>query len=161
MRKQVVELIKEMRTRGLVAEAKQLASITKVAGKPTVVETIGEVKIYKDSEWGEYIVCPEGCDPDDDKAYHTDDMEDAVMTAQHMGKEKAEDSAEDAENKDDKCPRIGAMAKDCLKMVMERVEKDLDDEALEELEEDLYDEIKSILDMMEEGLTEKEDAEED
>lgn len=160
MRKQVVELIKEMRTRGLVAEANQLASITKIAGRK-VVERIGEVKIYKDSEWGEYIVCPKGCKPDDDKAYHTDDMEDAVMTARKMDEEKAEDSADDAENKDDKCPRIGAIAKDCLKMVMERVEKDLDDEALEELEEDLYDEIKSVLDMMEDGLAEKDDAEED
>lgn len=118
MREQVVELIKEMRIRGLVAEANQLASITKIAGHP-------------------------------------------VMTAQHMSEEKEEGSTEDVEDKDDKCPRIGAMAKDALKMVMERVDKDLDDEALEELEEDLYDEIKSVLDIIEEELLEKDDTEKD
>jgi hypothetical protein len=48
-----------------------------------VIETIGDVKIYKDSDWGEYIVVPAGGDVDTD-GYHTDDLEDAVDTAKNM-----------------------------------------------------------------------------
>ena len=48
-----------------------------------VIETIGDVKIYKDSGWGEYIVVPAGGDIETD-GYHTDDLEDAVDTAKNM-----------------------------------------------------------------------------
>jgi PKD repeat protein len=52
----------------------------------TVIETIGNVKIYRNADWGEYIVVPEGGNVDED-GYHTDDLEDAVDTAKAMSRE--------------------------------------------------------------------------
>jgi len=48
-----------------------------------VIETIEGVKIYRDTDWSEYIVVPEGGTIQAD-GYHTDDLEDAVDTAKNM-----------------------------------------------------------------------------
>ena len=50
-----------------------------------VIETIEGVKIYRDTDWSEYIVVPEGGSIQAD-GYHTDDLEDAVETAKSMVK---------------------------------------------------------------------------
>ena len=90
MIKELIIIANELDRKGLSKEADALDSIIETALKKSagrrVVETIGSVKIYKDSDWGEYIVVPEGGSVDDD-GYHTDDLEDAVSTAQHMDSE--------------------------------------------------------------------------
>jgi hypothetical protein len=48
-----------------------------------VIETIEGVKIYRDTDWAEYIVVPVGGSIQTD-GYHTDDLEDAVETAKSM-----------------------------------------------------------------------------
>jgi hypothetical protein len=50
-----------------------------------VIETIEGVKIYRDTDWAEYIVVPEGGTIQAD-GYHTDDLEDAVETAKSMAR---------------------------------------------------------------------------
>ena len=50
-----------------------------------VLETIGDIKIYRDYDTGEYVVIP--IDGSEAQAYFTDDLEDAVITAKIMEKE--------------------------------------------------------------------------
>ena len=85
MLKELIKLANELDQRGLDKEADALDQRIKSAGR-RVVEKIGDVKIYKDSDWGEYIVVPSGATPKCDSAYHTDDMEDAIDTARAMDK---------------------------------------------------------------------------
>ena len=90
MIKELIKLANHLDSKGLAKEADALDGVVKRMLKKSagrrVVETIGSVKIYKDSDWGEYIVVPEGGSVDDD-GYHTDDLEDAVDTARHMDSE--------------------------------------------------------------------------
>lgn len=87
MLKELIKMANELDQRGHRKEADALDEIIKLAGK-RVVEKIGDVKIYKDSDWGEYIVVPGGSTPTCDSAYHTDDMEDAIDTARAMDKKQ-------------------------------------------------------------------------
>ena len=87
MLKELIALASELDSRGLVKEADALDKIILQASK-RVVEKIGDVKIYKDSDLGEYVVVPKGATPTCDSAYHTDDMEDAVDTARAMDKKE-------------------------------------------------------------------------
>ena len=86
MIKELTKIANELDARGLSKESDFVDKIIKLSGK-RVVEKIGDVKIYKDSDWGEYTVVPKGSTPTCDSAYHTDDMEDAVDTAKAMSKE--------------------------------------------------------------------------
>jgi hypothetical protein len=47
-----------------------------------VVERVGDMKIYRDYDWDEYIVVPP--DSDEEQHYFTNDLEDAILTARHM-----------------------------------------------------------------------------
>ena len=87
MLKELIKIANELDSRGLAKEADALDNIIKLSGR-RVVEKIGDVKIYKDSDWGEYVVVPKGATPTCDSAYHTDDMEDAVDTARSMDKKE-------------------------------------------------------------------------
>ena len=87
MLKDLIKLANDLDSKGFQKEADALDRIAteifkKSAGRK-VIETIGSVRIYRDSDYNEYIVVPEGGSVDDD-GYHTDDLEDAVNTAKHM-----------------------------------------------------------------------------
>jgi len=90
MIKELTKLANDLDTKGFTKEADAIdivvAKMLKKASGRRVIETVGTVKIYKDSDWGEYIVVQEGDNVDDD-GYHTDDLEDAVDTARHMDSE--------------------------------------------------------------------------
>ena len=92
MLKELIKISNELDKRGLSKEADALDNIIKLSGR-RVVEKIGDVKIYKDSDWGEYIVVPHGATPKCDSAYHTDDMEDAIDTARSMDKKELDKEA--------------------------------------------------------------------
>ena len=96
MIKELIKIANELDSRGLKKEADTLDRLIKSAGK-RVVEKIGDIKIYKDTEWGEYVVVPTG--EDLDAGYHTDDLEDAIDTARLMDQgskpEHEEDEAHD------------------------------------------------------------------
>lgn len=86
MLKELTAIANELDTRGLTKEADVLDGIlptVKVASRKLVQEVDG-VKIYKDSDWGGYIVSPPNAT--DEEMYHTDDLDDAIGTAKHMSK---------------------------------------------------------------------------
>lgn len=92
MLKELIKLASELDLKGFTKEADALDQIIKLSGR-RVVEKIGDVKIYKDSDWGEYTVVPKGATPTCDSAYHTDDMEDAIDTARAMVKKEMKKEA--------------------------------------------------------------------
>ena len=100
MIKELIIIANELDKRGLFKEANAVdlaafRAITKSAAR-RVVKLVGDgygngVKIYKDSDWGEYIVIPPGSDPQDpDAGYHTDDRQDAEDTARVMWNDELE-----------------------------------------------------------------------
>lgn len=58
--------------------------------KKLIHTTPDGVKVYRDSEWEQFIVIPAGMKPSDDDApfYFTDDKEDALSTADAMGRKE-------------------------------------------------------------------------